>query len=224
MPEAYLSGDRLQESTACIGRPRAISLNSKKNNPPQNSIQNHGAVMDGETTYSGRITGIVIMFLGLSSIAAGVAMLFVASDRLMAYIFIGLPCLSLGCIELLSGYATFATRIEIGNHALNISAPAWRGCPWPPVRKSNVSWDEVQAVRHRTEMYHLLPGGGLPFPVEAFAIETEKDRVVLAGKSVPGIMRAIGEIAHRLDCPVVEEKQVQASIFGSFLKGPPLWP
>jgi hypothetical protein len=54
--------------------------------------------MDGETTYSGRITGIVIMFLGLSSIAAGVAMLFVASDRLMAYIFIGLPCLSLGCI------------------------------------------------------------------------------------------------------------------------------
>ncbi len=63
--------------------------------------------MDGKTTFSGRITGIVIMFLGLSSIAAGIAMLFVASDRLMAYIFIGLPCLSLGCIELLSGYATY---------------------------------------------------------------------------------------------------------------------
>jgi len=30
--------------------------------------------MDGETTYSGRITGIVIMFLGLSSIAARIAM------------------------------------------------------------------------------------------------------------------------------------------------------
>ena len=164
------------------------------------------------------------MFLGLLSTAAGIAMLFVASDRLMAFIFIVLPCLALGCIELLSGYATFATRIEIGNHVLNISAPAWRGCPLPPVRKSNISWDEVQAVRHRTEMYHLLPGGGLPFPVEAFAIETKNDRVVLVGKSVPGIVKALGEIAHRSDCPVMEEKQVQASILGSFLKGSPLWP
>jgi hypothetical protein len=180
--------------------------------------------MDGKNTYSGRITGLVIMFLGLSSIAVGIAMLFVASDRLMAFIFIGLPCLALACIELLSGYATFATRIEIGNHALIISAPTWRGCPLPPVRKSTISWDEVQAVRHRTEMFHLLPGGGLPFPVEAFAIETEKNRVVLAGKSVPGIVKAIGEIAHRSDCPVMEEKQVQAGILGSFLKGPPLWP
>jgi hypothetical protein len=180
--------------------------------------------MVGETTYSGRITGIVIIFLGISSIGVGIAMLFVASDRLVAFIFIGLPCLSLGCIELLSGYATFTTRIEVGKHALNISAPAWRGCPLPPVRSSNVSWDKVMSVRHRTEMYHLLPGGGLPFPVEAFIIETEKNKVVLAGKSVPGIMKAIGEIAHRSDCPITEEKQVQASIFGSFLKGPPLWP
>ena len=180
--------------------------------------------MDGETTYSGRITGFVIMFLGLSSIAVGIAMLFVASDRLIAFIFIVLPCLALGCIELLSGYATFATRIEIGNYALNISVPAWRACPLPPVRKLTISWNEVKAVRHRTEMYHLLPGRVLPFPVEAFTIETEKDRVVLAGKSVPGIVKAIGEIAHRSDCPVMEEKQVQASILGSFLKGPPLWP
>lgn len=62
--------------------------------------------MDEETTYSGRITGAAIMILGLFSIAVGIAMLIVASDRLMAFICIGLPCLCLGCMELLSGYAT----------------------------------------------------------------------------------------------------------------------
>ncbi len=179
--------------------------------------------LDDKKIYGGKATGIILMLLGLFTIGIGITVIFVAKDTLLAFILMGLPTLLFGVFELLTGFASFATRMEISHDALSIAAPAWRACPMPPVRKFRLQWDEIHAVRYRTEMYHLLPGEGLPFPVEVYAIDTAKGRILLGGKSLRVLAEAIREIALRSGRGVQEEQQVSAKMFRSLLKGPPVW-
>jgi hypothetical protein len=179
--------------------------------------------VDERKIYSGKLTGALLVFIGVVALGCGIAISFVAADPLPAFVLMGLPASLLGLIALLAGVATLASRIEISRGCLSVAAPQWRGCPMPPVRRISLQWDAIKAVRHRTEVYHLLPGKGLPFLVEAYAIDSENERVVFAGKSVPHLAQALSEIALRSGRPVQKEPSVQASIIGSFLKGPPRW-
>ena len=179
--------------------------------------------VDASKIYRGKTTGALFVLIGVLTLGLGAAVVFVAADRLLAFVLMGLPASLLGFIELFAGVATLTTRIEIRPAGLRAAAPQWRGCPLPPVKRVSLQWNAITAVRHRTEVYHLLPGKGLPFPVDAYAIDTENEKVIFAGKSVPHLAQAIGDIAFRSGRPVQEEPPVQASIIGSFLKGPPRW-
>jgi len=179
---------------------------------------------DDERIYGAKPTGLILMLLGILTIGIGIAVTVIANDTLLAYLLMGLPTLLLGLIELLTGFATFAARIEISRNGLTIAAPAWRACPLPPVRRFRLRWDEIRAVRHRAEIYHLLPGEGLPFPVDVYAIDTEKGRIVLGGKSLRGLAEAMREIAVRSGGGMRAEEPVRAGIFRSLAKGPPAWP
>ncbi|MGB8718303.1 MAG: hypothetical protein WCD46_03265 [Desulfobacterales bacterium] len=179
--------------------------------------------VDERKIYSGKLMGAILLFIGVVALGCGTAISFVAADPLPAFALMGLPASSLGLIALLAGVATLAARIEISRGCLSVAAPQWRGCPMPPVKKISLRWDAIKAVRHRTEIYHLLPGKGLAFPVEAYAIDSENESVIFAGKSVPHLAQALSDIALRSGRPIQEEAPVQASILGSLLKGPPRW-
>ena len=181
------------------------------------------APVDETKTYGGKLTGALLVLIGVWVIGCGTALLFVAADPLPAFVLVSLPAWFLGAIALLGGIAGLAARIEIRRGCLRVAAPQWRGCPLPPVRRVSLPWDAIKAVRHRTEVYHLLPGRGLPFPVDAYAIDTENERVVFAGRSVAHLARAVSDIASRSGRPVQEEPPVQANIFRSFANGPPRW-
>jgi hypothetical protein len=179
--------------------------------------------VDERKIYSAKATGALLVVIGVVALGCGTAISFVSEDPLPAFFLMALPASFLGLIALLSGVASLATRIEISPGCLGVAAPQWRGCPLPPVRRINLQWNGIKAVRHRTEVYHLLPGEGCPFPVEAFAIDSESERVIFAGKSVPHLAQALSDIALRSGCPVQEEPPVQASILGSLVNGPPSW-
>lgn len=181
------------------------------------------APVDETKTYGGKRAGALLVAIGAWAIGCGTALLFVAADPLPAFVLVSLPAWFLGAIALLGGIAGLAARIEISRGCLRVAAPQWRGCPLPPVRRVSFPWDAIKAVRHRTEVYHLLPGRGLPFPVDAYAIDTENERVVFAGRSITRLAAAVSDIASRSGRPVQEEPPVQANLFRSFAKGPPCW-
>lgn len=150
-------------------------------------------------------------------------MAFVATDPLLACLLMGFPASFLGLMALLAGIAAVAARIEVSDRWLRVAAPQWRGCPLPPVRLIQIEWEAITAVRHRVEVYHLLPGRGLPFPVDAYAIDFKNDRLIFAGKSIPHLAQAVSDIAVRSGRPIQEAPPVRADVVGSLLKGPPHW-
>jgi hypothetical protein len=162
--------------------------------------------------------------IGALAVGCGTALGFVATDRLPALVLMGLPAWFLGTIALLAGISGLKARIEIHHGALTLAAPQWRGCPLLPVRTLHVRWDEIRALRHRTEVYHLFPGRGLPFPVDVYAIDTLGSRVIMGGKSIPQMAQAIRDIARRSGRAIQEDSSVQAAILGSLINGPPPWP
>jgi hypothetical protein len=181
------------------------------------------APIDERKIYSGRGRSVLLVMIGALAIGCGTALWFVAADRLLALVLMGLPAGFLGVIALLAGISGLKARIEIHHGALTLAAPQWRGCPLPPVRKHQFSWDEIRALRHRTEVYHLLPGRGLPFPVDVYAIDTACSRVIVGGKSIPQMAQAIRDIALRSGRAILEDSPVQAGILGSLINGPPAW-
>jgi hypothetical protein len=173
--------------------------------------------------YSGKFAGAAILFIGIMAFICGAAISSVSKDPWLAAFLMGLPACVLGSIAMLSGIASLSTRIEIGTDLLMLAAPRWRGCPLPPVTKMNVRWDSIKTLRHRKEVYHLLPGKGLPMPVDAYVIDIENKKFVFVGKAIPHLTRAFNEIEALSGHPLREEPSVQAGIIKSFMKGPPCW-
>jgi hypothetical protein len=179
----------------------------------------HGAT----ELYSGRLAGTAFLFIGIAAIGSGLALVLVAAAPLLALALVGLPACAMGSIAVLSGAASFSTRIEIARDALVLEVPQWRGCPLPPVAHRRIRWNEITALRHRMEIYCLLPGGGLPMPVDCYAIETMNERLVLAGKSVPHLATAMRAISAKSGQPLRENPPAPTGIFASLMKGPPAW-
>lgn len=176
--------------------------------------------------FRGSFGAILLLPLGLGMLLLGIAAPIMLArtpdgDPWLAFALLSLPCLAVGMIALLNGIAAAATRIEMDADGVSIRAPAWRGAPFPPVRTFRASWSEVTAVRRRVESYSLL---GLPFPVVVHQVRAGERCIVLGGRSVFGLARAMEEIAGRAGLALVECPAVDAGMWASLRKGPPAWP
>jgi hypothetical protein len=172
--------------------------------------------------YGARALGSVVAALGIASLLLLAVMPELLGNGGLSAALIGLPLALAGLVGLLIGYAALSTRLEVTQSGLAVEAPSWRAIPMPPVQQIEVGWDEVRAVRHRTEIYRLGP---LPIrlPLEAFAIETARGRVVLGGYFLWELEPVLIEVAHRADCPWREDGTVEASLPQTLLFGPPAW-
>ena len=182
--------------------------------------------MPSTAIYSSRCTAAFLIPLGLSSLALGAAVPFLLEDPVFAFILMGIPLLICAVIALLHGFSAAFSRIEISERQLKLAAPSWRGFPVPPVRKAVLNWNDVRAVRHRVELYHVaIPPFALnvPFPVDVYALETAQERFILGGKSIPRLADAIADIAVRSRLPVRREGEVRSSLLKALLKGTPEW-
>jgi hypothetical protein len=172
--------------------------------------------------YGARALGSVVAALGI----AGLLLLAVMPEMLgsggPSAALIGLPLAVAGLAGLLIGYAALSTRLEITEGGLAVEAPTWRALPIPPVQQFQLGWQEVHAIRHRTELYRLGP---LPIrlPLEVFAIETARGRIVLGGYYLWELEPVLIEIAHRADRPWREDGTVEASLLHTLCSGPPTW-
>ena len=172
--------------------------------------------------YGARALGSVVAALGIASLLLLAAMPELLAGGGLSAALIGLPLVLAGIAGVLIGYAALSTRLEVTQAGLVVEAPSWRAIPMPPVQQIEVGWHEVRAVRHRSELYRLGP---LPvrLPLEVFAIETARGRVVLGGYYLWELEPVLIEVAHRADCPWREDGAVEASLLHALRSGPPAW-
>jgi hypothetical protein len=182
-----------------------------------------GPAVAAPNVYDAPLTGALLAGLGMVAFGL-IALMPTAFDG--ASLFRTLLALSLGAggvFGILVGYAGVSTRIEIARDGLVITAPGWRACPYPPVREYRVSWSDVRAVRHRTELYRIGP---LPvrLPLDAYAIETTKGFILFGGYYLSELEPVLIELAHRADRPWCEDGEVEAGLLPTLLHGAPPWP
>jgi hypothetical protein len=172
--------------------------------------------------YGARALGSVVAALGIASLLLLAAMPELLAGGGLSAALIGLPLVLAGIAGVLIGYAALSTRLEVTQAGLVVEAPSWRAIPMPPVQQIEVGWHEVRAVRHRSELYRLGP---LPvrLPLEVFAIDTARGRVVLGGYFLWELEPVLIEVAHRAGCPWHEDGAVEASLLHTLRSGPPAW-
>ncbi|MCU0573438.1 MAG: hypothetical protein MUC41_10630 [Syntrophobacteraceae bacterium] len=151
----------------------------------------------------------------------GAAVLFFAHAPFLAFILMSLPAIFSGVVALLHGIAVLSTRIVISGSQISLVVPEWRGFPVLPVRRVSVKWDEFLAIRHRKEVYRLF--AAFSFPVEIFALDTSRGRIVLAERSLPGIRQILTQVIGRTGLVIQEEGEVTVGLFQVLLKGSPPW-
>jgi hypothetical protein len=172
--------------------------------------------------YGARALGSVVAALGIASLLLLAVMPELLGSGGFGAVLIGLPLAVAGLAGLLIGYAALSTRLEITEGGLAVEAPSWRVLPIPPVQQLQLGWHEVRAIRHRTEFYRLGP---LPIrlPLEVFAIETDRGRIVLGGYYLRELEPVLIEVAHRAERPWREDGTVEASLLHTLCSGPPPW-
>ena len=176
--------------------------------------------------YKNRVAGFLLIPFGLLLLVLALCIPFLLEAPLLGFILMSAPMLFCAVVLLLQGFAAACTRIEILDGGLMLATPGWRGFPVPPVRRAFLSWNEVLAVRSRTEIYHvpIFPVFMIiPFPVNVFAVDTAKGRFLMGGQK-RGLTEAVEEIANRSGSPVQFEGQVRAKFFHTLLHGAPEWP
>jgi hypothetical protein len=183
-------------------------------------------LMETNPTYRGIISGLALVLIGSCLLTMSVAVLFLAEAPLLAFLLMGIPALLTGGVAVLHGIGVIAARIEISDASIVLTVPKWRVFPMLPLRRLTLRWDEVLIVRYRREVYPLL---AVPFfvlvsfPVDVFAIDTTKGRVVLGGRSIPGLRIAIEEITRRTGLVIRDEGELKLGLFRSLIRGTPPW-
>ena len=182
-------------------------------------------VKDEIFIYKAMASGLILLVLGLISVILATLVLFVAKSPWPAFLLMSLPLALVGLTALLNGIAAIGTRINVMPTGLNAIIPRWRACPLPPFHRFHIGWDEVRAVRHRKEIYHIFLASPLiaPFPVDVYAIETEQRRIVVGGRTIPHLAQAMQRIADRSGLEIVEEKEVEARLLKTLIIGAPTW-
>ena len=181
-----------------------------------------GPTAAAANVYDAPLTGALLASLGMLAFGL-IALMPTAFDGVS--LFRTLMALSLcagGVFGVLVGYAGVSTRIEIASDGVLVTTPGWRACPYPPVRQYRVSWADVRAVRHRTEVYRI---GNLPLrvPLEAYAIETTGPFILFGGYYLSDLDPVLIEIAHRADRPWCEDGEVEADLLRTLLCGAQTW-
>jgi hypothetical protein len=173
--------------------------------------------------YSAPVPGALLAVLGIVALTLVALMPATFDVGWLPLMLIGLPLAAGGACSVLMGYAVLSTRIEIARDGLAIAAPGWRACPFPPVCQFRLSWTDVRAVRHRTELYRI---GFLPLrlPLEAYAIETADGFILFGGYYLSDLEPVLIEIAHRADRPWSEDGEVEAGLLRTLRHGAPPWP
>jgi hypothetical protein len=59
--------------------------------------------------------------------------------------------------------------------------------------------------------------------VEVFAIDTVKWMVVMGGRSIPGLNRAVSEIVRRTGLTIRDEGELKLGLIHGLLRGSPPW-
>jgi hypothetical protein len=179
-----------------------------------------GGMEDMCMIHRARLAGFRLMTIGLVSLATAIALPLTAGTWPLALPLV-VPLLGGGVLAVLAGYASWRTRIEISDDGLVVQAPAWRACPLPPVRRLDVGWHELRAIRARTERYRLL---GLVRPAEAYEIVTTRGSIVLGGGFVADTEGVLLEVARRGGCLWIEDGEVGLHPLQALLRGTPPWP
>lgn len=168
--------------------------------------------------YGERLGGGLLLALGGAGSVLALCAVFVFWDSWFGLLAVALPLALCGLFATAYGFVGWATQIELAPEALRVTAPSWRLIPALPVQRLEVAWSEVQAVRHRTERYHL----GLPWPqlsVDVYAIETAAGRVVLGDYFLSQLAPVLTDIANRAGCRWVEDPAVALSLLATLWRG-----
>jgi hypothetical protein len=173
--------------------------------------------------YSAPLPGAVLAVLGIAALVLLALMPATLGVGWLPAVLFGLPLALGGACGALVGYAVASTRIEVAPDGIAIAVPGWRGCPFPPVRQYRLGWQDVRAVRHRTECYRL---GRLPLrlPFEVYAIETADGIIPFGSYYLSDLEPVLIEIAHRADRLWREDDEVYADLLRTLLHGIPPWP
>jgi hypothetical protein len=182
-----------------------------------------GAAIPAPQVYSAPLAGALLAILGVSALVLLALMPSAFGGSAFAFALIGLPLAVGGACGALMGYVVLSTRIEIAWDGVVVAAPGWRACPFPPVRQYRLTWADLRAVRHRTELYRIGP---LPLrlPLEVYAIETADGLIPFGSYYLSELEPVLIEIAHRADCPWREDDEVEADLLRTLLHGAPPWP
>jgi hypothetical protein len=182
-----------------------------------------GATAAAPNVYGAPATGALLASLGMLAFGLLALMPTTFDGVSLVRTLMALALAGGGAFGLIYGYASVSTRIEIAPEGVLVTTPAWRACPYPPVRQYRIDWAEVRAVRHRTEVYRLGP---LPLrlPLEAYAIETIAGPIILGGYYMSDLEPVLIEFAHRADRPWREDDEVEAGLLRTLCHGAPPWP
>lgn len=177
--------------------------------------------MENKLAFKGMLQGLSLMILGVFLLALAATVPVFASAPVLAFFLMSVPAFFSGAVALLHGLAVISACIAITDSELTLIVPEWRVFPILPVRRISLKWDELLAIRHRKEVYQLL--AAFSFPVDVFALDTTKGRIVLGERSIPGMRRALMEVAGRCRLVIQEEGEVSLGVVHTLLKGSPPW-
>lgn len=182
-----------------------------------------GAPLAAAHVYSAPLPGAVLATLGLAALVLLALMPATLGVGWLAFALFGLPLAVGGVGGALMGYGVLSTRIEILPDGVAIAAPGWRACPFPPARDYRLTWTDMRAVRHRTELYRIGP---LPWrlPLEVYAIETTDGFIPFGGYYLADVEPVLIDLTHRADCPWREDDEVEAGLWRTLVSGAPPWP
>lgn len=159
------------------------------------------------TVYQAGIVGALLFGLGLVCLILFLGLTPGLIGSWMSVLVIGVPLLGGTVLGLALGYANLHTRIELSAERVEIVAPSWRGFPAPPLQHLSVALDEIRTIRRRTERLGLgLPG--LRLPVDVYAIETARGRVVLGSYYLGELEAVLGEIFARSGCARADDGEI----------------
>jgi hypothetical protein len=182
-----------------------------------------GAAAPAPQLYSAPLTGALLTILGISALVLLALMPATLGAGWLPTALFGVPLAVAGVAGALIGYGVLSTRIEIAADRIALTAPGWRACPFPPARQYRLRWQDVRAVRRRTELYRI---GRLPLrlPIEVYAIETSDSVIPLGSYYLADLEPVLIDLAHRADCPWCEDGDIEADLLRTLLSGAPPWP
>lgn len=170
--------------------------------------------------YGAPLTGALLASLGM--LAFGLLALLPTTFNGVSLLrtLIALPLAAGGIFGVLIGYVSVSTRIEVGADGAVVAAPGWRAGPFPPVQEFAFRWNQVRAVRHRTEVYRIGP---LPLRFEVYAIETSVGLIELGSYYLWDLEPVLIDIVHRAECRWCEDGEIEAPLLRTLLHGAPDW-